>query len=249
MRRPDPEAVRVPAGRHASRARQPPRGGASRTARPGRPPSARPPAASTSRASSRRASSRAGSRFGRLHLRASRSCAIAPHGPACSTSWPFVSTSRRCSAATARSTCLLRQPGHVAELRAGQRALVGDGADDRLLVGLQLGRLGGGDEQGSSRGATQVATRARCLPTQTRPCPGSSSLAPQRKPISSVQRTNVPSGSRIDQLSAGDAVHLLPERGQHDVRLREEQRQADLVDPARPQPRACALIRLQACRP
>ena len=86
---------------------------------------------------------------------------------------------------------------------------------------------------GTSRGAMHATTRARCLPTQTSPAAGSSSFAPQRKPISSLQRTNVPSGVAHRPAALGAAVHLLPERRQHDVGLRQEQREADLVDEGR----------------
>ena len=88
---------------------------------------------------------------------------------------------------------LLRQPGQVAQLRAGQRALGGDRGDDRLLVRPRApAARRRPTSSGSSRGATHVATRARCLPTQRGPAAGSSSFAPQRNPISSVQRTNAP---------------------------------------------------------
>ena len=147
MARPDPEAVRVAAGRHGSSTAAASASAASRTGRRGRPPSARPPARARRGRARGAPGSRAGSRFGSRHFRARRSCAIAPHGPSCSTRWQFVSTSCRCSAGRSRSTAFFGRPVTSRSCGPVSGPSPAIGRDDGLLVVVQLDGLGGGDEQ------------------------------------------------------------------------------------------------------
>ena len=77
----------------------------------------------------------------------------------------------------------------------------------------------------------QATTRARCLPTHTSPCAGSSSLAGQRNPIGSLHETNFPSASRIDQFSSALPLTCSQSDGSTTSGLRKEEREPDLVHP------------------
>ena len=104
--------------RRPRRGSPPPPCAASRRRRRGRRRSARRSARGRAAPARAAPSSRDGELPGTDHLRSSRSCASAPHGPSCSTRCELVRTSRWWSDAIARSTVLLVEPGRLAELRA-----------------------------------------------------------------------------------------------------------------------------------
>ena len=93
-------------------------------------------------------------------------------------------------------------------------------------------------------------TRARCLPTQASPAAGSSSFAPQRNAIASLQRTKPPSGSRIAQFCSGLPLTCSQSDGRTTSAFGKSEREADLVDPRCCLRPACAPrpTRLQECR-
>ena len=197
--------------------------------RRGRPRSARRRAEHDRGASSRRASSRAGSRFGTFHFRASRSCASVPHGAPCSTRCEFVRTSWWWSATIDLSTSFFVQAGERRAAPGRSAAPPADRLDDRMLGPSGSPRRSAATSSRHEAWRDAAARRARCLPTQVSPRAGSSSFAHQKKFISSVQHER----PRVTNRAVLQARHLLPERRQHDVCLREEQREADLVDPLR----------------
>ena len=126
---------------------------------------------------------------------------------------------------------LLRAPRQVAELRAGQWALRSHGSLDRFLVGAGLGRLRRGEQQ-----RQQPRRDARRDPRHV--------LADADEPLGRQVVLGAPEeGQRLRPaqevpLLVADrpvvrrrAVHLLPQRRQHHVRLGEEQGEPHLFDP------------------
>ena len=192
------------------------------SAPPGRRRSARPPG----RARARRAPTARISREGRQLTRQRSTCGAnsraraLPTGPSCSTRCEFVSTSCRCSEATARSTSFFAAPvtsrssGPVDGPLASIIATI-------LRLPAPPARRRRSPPRGSAarRGAMQAATRARCLPTHASPAAGRSSFAPQRKLIGSLQRTKAPSGIADRPVLLGAAVDLFPQRRQHEIGL------------------------------
>ena len=153
------------------------------------------------------------------HLRSTRSCASAPHGPSCSTRWELVSTSR--GAATRppgrRPSSRARSPRGAPARSAGRRR-----APSRPPAGPcpPAPSPFAATRAGTSRGATQATARARCLPTQTRPCGGQLVLRAPEKAHLLAPAHERPVGLADRPAALGAAVHLLPERRQDDVGLR-----------------------------
>ena len=236
--RPDAEArLVVAARRRRRRGSRPPPSAAMRTT-PARSAAVSSPARSSTRsASSRRAASRAGSCFGTGHLRSSRSCASAPHGPSCSTRCELVSTSRWWSDAIARSTSFLSSPVASRSCGPGERA---EARGSRRRPGRRRPARGS-PRRASARadGATHATTRARCFPTQTRPCAGSSSFAGQRNPIGSLHETKFPSASRIDQFCSALPLTCSQSDGRTTSAFGKRSARPTLVDPRALPRRVC----------
>ena len=167
------------------------------------------------------------------HLRASRSCAIAPHGPSCSTRWHVREDELPVQRRDRLVDVLLRSPVTVAQLGAGQRALVVDRRDDLRLEALRrrrpLARRRASAGAAARRSAT---TRARCLPTQTRPGRGQLVLrAPEERPSPRSSATKPPSASRIAQFCSGLPLTCSQSDGRTTSAFGKSEREADLVDP------------------
>ena len=179
-----------------------------------------PVRSSTSVASSRRAAPRAGSRFGSCHLRASRSWASAPQVLPCSTRCELVRTSRWWSdaiVAVDRPSCRAPSPRAAAGRSAGRASRTAS-----TTGSSSAGSPFAATSVGTSRGATHATdagevladaggARGRKLVLRRPEERSSPATSPRRRPVS--------------------ARDLLPERRQHDVGLREEEREPDLVDP------------------
>ena len=186
-------------------------------------------ASRTMAASSRRASSRAGQRLRLGKRRASRSTAIAPQAPSCSTRCAFVSTRLRCSR---------RRPGRRPSSRApiASRSAAGarsSGPASRPPVEPSAHRESprpagpapsAAYERRHERAARCRSRRAaRCLPTHARPALGQLVLhAPDDAHLLASSAMKPPSGSRIGPGVARSPFTGLPERGEDDVGLREE---------------------------
>ena len=181
---------------------------------------------------------RAGAR-GSGHLRATRSCAIAPHGPSCSTRCAFVST----STAVQRGDCLVDVLLRAARSASRSCGPV-SGPSSAMLGDLDCSPFGCGpvrrDEHRHEPWRDARRHPRDVLADADEPGGGQVVLRAPEEPhlLASSGRTSRPA-SRTAQVRSGAAVHLLPERRQDDVGLREEQRQADVVDPGRCLPRAC----------
>ena len=126
---------------------------------------------------------------------------------------------------------LLRQAGQAAQLGARQGALGGDRVLDRLLVEARLDGFGRGDEQRQQARGDAGGDACHVLADTDESCPRQLVLrAPEEREL--VRPAHEIAFVVADRpVVRGRAVHLLPERRQDDVRLRKQERQADLVDP------------------
>ncbi len=141
-----------------------------------------------------------------------------------------------------------------AQLRTGQRPFGAHGLDDPALEPFRLHGVGCGEERGHeprrhagdhAGGVLADAHEPACGQVVLRPPEEAHLLRPADEPAVGIAHRPV---------LLGAAVHLFPERGQHDVGLGEEQGEADAIDPRRglfEGTDACHpnQTRLTACRP